>query len=136
MSLRFLIIALLLVQVDALFADSRLEGAWRSDASLTIESIEQVRKLSEKERERFEKVLGNMTMTFTSDVVQVDWGEPGSKPMSVPYVVIETGEQHVTVEFDDQQGGTREKVTYRFEGDCIKRRLIPEGWFEYFCKAQ
>ena len=126
---------LLLAQSTVGLAEPRLLGSWRSDALLTIQSIEQIRELTAEERERFEQVLGNMTMTFRDETVRVEWGEPGSKPMSVPYKVLDSGENHVTVEFDDRQGDTQETVKYRFEGDCIKRRLIPEGWFEYFCKV-
>lgn len=125
-----------LISAESALCDPRLEGSWRSDAGLTIQSIETVRDLSPEDREDFEEMLGKMTMSFGPDAVVVDWGEPGAKVMTVPYRVLETGENHVTVEFDDRQGGTTETVRYRFEGDCIKRRLFPEGWFEYFCKVQ
>lgn len=115
--------------------DPRLEGTWRSDADHTIQSIETVRDLTPEERENFRQMFGRMTMSFGPDSVVVDWGEPRSKVLEVPFEVLESGENHVTVEFHDRQGGAKETVNYLFEGDCIKRRLFPEGWFEYFCKV-
>ena len=102
MNVRRLIPLSILVIPALASGDTRLEGAWRSNAILTIRSIEEVRKLTDEERERFDNVLGNMTMTFGPDAVAVDWGEPGSKPMSVPYEVLDSGEDFVTVEFDDR----------------------------------
>lgn len=132
-----LVIAVMfLIAAESALCDPRLAGTWRSDAGLTIQSIETVRELTPEDRERFGDVLGKMTMSFGPDAVVVDWGEPGSKEMRVPFEVLEAGEKHVTLEFHDRQGGATETVRYRFEGDCIKRRLVPEGWFEYFCRVQ
>lgn len=132
-----LVIAVMfLIAAESALCDPRLVGTWRSDAGLTIQSIETVRDLNADERERFTEVLGKMTMSFGPDAVVVDWGEPGSKEMTVPFEVLEADENHVMLEFHDRQGGATETVRYRFEGDCIKRRLFPEGWFEYFCRVQ
>lgn len=132
-----LVIAVMfLIAAESALCDPRLAGTWRSDAGLTIQSIETVRGLSAEEREDFREMLGKMTMSFGPDAVVVDWGESGSKEMKVPFEVLEAGANHVTLEFHDRQVGATETVRYRFEGDCIKRRLFPEGWFEYFCRVR
>ena len=116
--------------------DSFLIGAWRSDARLTIGSIENVRPVDDEDRANFEEMLGKMTMTFTCAEVTVDWGEPGARPTVAPFTQLDSSETHATVEFLDREGNRSETVHYELEGNCIKRLLRPEGWYEYFCRTK
>lgn len=130
-----LIAALLISNFAGADCDSPLIGAWQSDTQLTIGSIESVRALSDEERQNYEETLGKMTMTFACAQVTVDWGMEGSKETVAPYAQIDASESHVTVEFLDQEGNRRETVRYELDGPCIRRRLHPEGWHEYFCRV-
>jgi hypothetical protein len=112
-----------------------LQGKWRSNSELTIQSIESVRDLSKESREAYERMFGKMILAFSGNGVEVDRKIPGAERLSYTYRIISKSPDRITVEYggpDDPE----ETVDYVIEGPCIKRKVPGEEWFEYWCKVE
>lgn len=122
-------------------SDTVLLGTWQSNAELTVKSIESVRELSPENREAYGRVFGQMKLSFYEDHVAIDFGIPGAEEASTSYRVINSGSDHITIEFGDPDDplGPMDTAKYFYEDTCMKRELgghLLNGAYEYWCKVE
>ena len=135
MKARFYVTALLLFGVaETGLSDWPLMGTWKSNAPLTIESIESVRELSPEVRAAYGRMFGKTTLTFSEDSVEVDPAIPGAEIFSLPYRVVESTSEKITIEYGSPD--TDETAVYFFENICMKRKQPGHDYFEYWCKVE
>lgn len=130
-----LIALLLLMSLSTLVQGQELcplNGIWKSNERMTLDSMNTHGKVTEKQRELFENsFFGNLEIEvscnqFTSTYEDAVW--------TVEYQIVEVSGNRVTTRYHDSLTNEVVEMTIIIENDCYSLPIGSLGFREYFCR--
>lgn len=120
--------------------DARLQGKWKSNRELTVQTLNPTKPLSKAKRAKLEELFGKMTVTYARGKVMIELPEEGDQPASRSihsYKVTNAQEDSLTLITFDSPTGPQQTNLINFDGpNRYWTQLGDSGAKEYFDRVE
>lgn len=130
------IVAVFLGSCSSDTLDDRLLGTWKSNAELTLATIENADYLSPEDREFLESdFFGHLVIRYERDVWTSYLDNSDDPPVTQEYSVLSVAEDSMRI-CEPNEAGECPEYELRFEGGCYYADISDgRGFVEYFCRV-
>ncbi len=113
-----------------------LIGKWKSNAELTVQSLNQIEGISEQSLKYLKQnVLGRLTVEFTNTTTRSYFGQAKSDDKFSPYKVLQQTDGFSKIEHTDPLTGKIIISPLYWQNDCYYELVSKWQYKEFFCPA-
>jgi len=118
--------------------DFNIIGTWKSNAKMTLKSMNENPNVTKKAKELFSNdFFGHLIVIVRKkDSASYFDNEPHENLIYEPYRILEKNKDFMVTEYNDVTTGELEKTNIYFEGDCYYLLISKWQFREYFCRIQ